>query len=389
MKATHFGAGNIGRGFIGQVLRLNNFELVFIDTNEEIIRQINQNHHYQIEYIDENSTTFLIDKVRALHAVNDKDAVEQTLKVTDIITTSVGVANLKHIAPTLKNALLKRNDKDGSVNILANENAINASDTLKDEIKKLCSKDEWRHIERIAYFVNTAIDRLALSKIENGQHIALVEPYFEWIIDSTQLSPDTPYQLSQVTYVDNLLPFIERKLFIVNAGHAALAYVGALFGYHRIQQALADVQINHLVRDFLSENTAYFITRYLMNEQELLDFIEKTIARHQNPKLSDPIERVGRSPIRKLAENDRLVSPVSKLHELGLKNLSGQKIIAAAYLYNQPKDEEAINLQNTISTLGIKSAVKNISNLNSPLLDSICEIYETVKSNKNSLFLSL
>lgn len=385
MKAVHFGAGNIGRGFIGQVLHKNNFEIVFVDTNQEIIDQINRNQCYQIEYIDEHQSRFLIDRVKALNPLQYRLEIEDELSVTDIITTSVGVNNLKHIAPIIKNGLLKR-AVEKSLNILANENAINATELLKEEIHKIYTEAEWQHIEQVAYFVNTAIDRLSLSKNENNEHIALVEPYFEWVINQSQLAANTPYFLSHVKLTHDLTPFIERKLFIVNAEHAAFAYAGALFGYETIYQAIQDSRINLLVRAFLKENLAYFIKQYAMDVEELDEFVEKTITRHGNSLLADPIERVGRAPIRKLKREDRLVAPILRLNDLGLTCNAGLKILAAAYLYDNPNDTESVELQAMISNVGITQTIRHISGVPIVMADRISMLYQEIKRDRDLIF---
>jgi mannitol-1-phosphate 5-dehydrogenase len=48
MLAVHFGAGNIGRGFIGQMLFASGYEICFIDVNQHVIDDINSLKQYYI-----------------------------------------------------------------------------------------------------------------------------------------------------------------------------------------------------------------------------------------------------------------------------------------------------------------------------------------------------
>ena len=50
--ALHFGAGNIGRGFIAPVLQENNFRVIFVDIDENLISKINREKKYEISYIN-------------------------------------------------------------------------------------------------------------------------------------------------------------------------------------------------------------------------------------------------------------------------------------------------------------------------------------------------
>ena len=50
--AVHFGAGNIGRGFIAPTLQANNYKVIFIDVNKNLIKQINDKGSYTVKSLD-------------------------------------------------------------------------------------------------------------------------------------------------------------------------------------------------------------------------------------------------------------------------------------------------------------------------------------------------
>lgn len=378
MKAIHFGAGNIGRGFIGKVLHDNGYQVTFVDTDPLLVQRLTEAGSYQVEYLDDAHSRFTITGARALNGQTQKEAVVGELASIDLVTTSVGVANLKYLADTLKQGLLARSQEATHLYVLANENAINASDTLAQEIEALCTSVEWAEITSKTTFVNTAIDRLALAKEIDGINSPLVEPYFEWVIDGSAIKPGAELVMAGATFVDDMSPFIQRKLYIVNAEHAAYAYLGALYGYETVQEAIQDVDCQRLVTEFLTENKQYFIKTYGMADEELESFIKKTLRRHSNPLMQDDIHRVGRAPLRKLQVNDRLVAPVLALEKLGAKNDAGKKIIAVAYRYRDAGDPEAVQLEATIQELGIKQAIMEISQLPEPLAGEIATLYEEI-----------
>ena len=378
MKAVHFGAGSIGRGFIGQLLHQNGFEICFVDTNADLISQLNQDGGYRIDIMDEQETTVFVDRISALNSLTETEKVIAAIKDADILTTSVGANNLAKIAPTIAKGLSERFKQKRSINILANENAINASNILKEAVYETLSQQEAAVYDHYAYFVNTAIDRQSLGKVVEGKAVAVVEPYYEWVINRKQLDPATPFEMKHVVLIDDMQPYIERKLYIVNAAHAAIAYLGDLHGYQTIQEAIRDAEIVKVVNQFLAENSAYFVQKYRFDSAELQHFIEKTLKRQGNQKLSDEITRVGGSPIRKLGPNDRLVAPVVKLEALGLPYETGVKVIAAGYHYHHSNDSEAEKIHALIEEKDLKATIKKISHLDGKLLEEVVAAYDSM-----------
>ena len=101
--AIHFGAGNIGRGFIAPVLQENNYEVIFVDVNKQLIEQINILKEYKVSSISLNpSTDFLVENISGL-LLEDKEVLYEKIVQADLITTSVGPKFVKDIFDLVSN----------------------------------------------------------------------------------------------------------------------------------------------------------------------------------------------------------------------------------------------------------------------------------------------
>ncbi|MCF2132375.1 hypothetical protein L1I79_39085, partial [Strepomyces sp. STD 3.1] len=103
--------------------------------------------------------------------------------------------------------------------------------------------------------------------------------------------------------------------------------------------------------------------------------------RFENPYLNDSVTRVGRSPIRKLGPQDRLVRPAVEAKKAGLSYTHLAKAIAAALLFAPKEDEEAMKLQNLLKEQGIVTVLEQISELDedSSIMKEIVQHYESLK----------
>lgn len=372
MRALHFGAGNIGKGFIGYLLNKSGYDVCFVDVNQDAIDRFNKNNRYIVELLDDKHTVEVITPVSALNSITQKKEVLNSIVKADIITTSVGIGNIPRIAESIATGLLKRiKVNKNKIDIIANENAINASSTLKKEVEKYLSDEEIKKISEYVGFPNSAIDRLALSKENEENEIALVEPIFEWVINKSEMiNNDLPY-IEGATYVADLAPYIERKLYCVNMAHAATAYIGFLNGEKTIQDTLKNPIVESFVKGSLNETSQYFIEKYDISSSEINIFIEKTLERFKNKNISDDILRVGRSPVRKLAINERLVAPTIKLYEQKCSVKHMTVLIASVFLFDNTEDEESVILQQYIKQNGIEESIRHFTGINDDYLVTI------------------
>lgn len=360
-KALHFGAGNIGRGFIGKIISEAGYEVIFADVNSQVIEQLNKDNEYEVEVVGENSKTDIVKNVKGIMS-NNIEKVKQAGAEVSLITTAVGPNVLKIIAGSFAEIIKERKNKavKEKLNIIACENMVKGTTFLKENIFEHLDNEEKQYADEYIGFPDSAVDRIVPPVNAEGKKstYVVVEEFYEWIVDRELIKGDL--ELEGMIKVDNLMAYIERKLFTLNTGHAITAYAGKLKNYKTIDESILDKDIRLLVKGAMGESGEVLIKRYSFDRETHQKYIEKIIKRFENIYLKDDVERVGRQPIRKLGKNERLIKPLLGTLEYNLPNENLITGIASALKF-QGSDEESIKLNELIKEKGMRETLKEIT----------------------------
>ena len=361
MKAVHFGAGNIGRGFVGLLLHEGGYELVFSDVAAPLVDAINGVSEYTVHEVGEGGRDTVVTGFRAINSATHPDEVIDEIAGANVVTTAVGPTILKFVAPHIVAGLALRDPSSPPLQIMACENAINATDLLRDEIVALAG-DAWDALAGRAVFANTAVDRIVPGQPEGGGVDVTVEPFYEWAIERPPFGEDPP-NIPGAHFVDDLEPYIERKLFTVNTGHAATAYFGAVAGVETISGALSDDGIASRVAAALEETSALLVAKHGLDPADLETYRATILRRFRNPALPDTVWRVGRQPLRKLSRHERFVGPAAEAAERGLPTDALVAAMGAALAFDDPEDAQSVDLQRLLREQDAASVTSSVTGL--------------------------
>ena len=379
-KAVHFGAGNIGRGFIGEILFENGFEIAFVDVNETIIDALNERGSYEIEIAEEGQRHIAVSGVRGINNRLHPEAVVEAISEADLVTTAIGPNILPFIASLVAQGIEARQaaGNQAPLDVLACENMIGGSEFLYEEVKKHLSEAGLAFAQEHIGFPNAAVDRIVPAQSHEDPLFVVVEPFNEWVVETRGMkNPDLV--LDKVHYEAELEPFIERKLFSVNSGHATSAYTGAYYGAQTILEALQNVTVKNNVEAVLAEIRSLLIAKWGFDEQALVDYHKVIISRFENPFIVDDVARVARTPIRKLGYDERFIRPIRELKERGLSYQYLLQTVAYVFSYRDETDEQSVQLQALLAEKSLEEVVKEVTGLSDQ--DLIAEIVSAVEAN--------
>jgi len=360
-KAVMYGGGNIGRGFIGQVLSCSGYEVAFVDVNKELLSNLNSIKEYPVRILKGESFDEIIVKNICGIDGSDIEAVSDAIAEADICATAVGVNVLKFVAEPFKKGIVKRFSKEGAkpLDIIICENLIGADEFLKGLISDLMTEEERKYLDKVG-FVEASIGRMVpvqTDEMKDGNPLRVcVETYDRLPVDKAAFKGEIPD-------IENLVPYspfsyyIERKLFVHNMGHATTAYLGKLFNFKYIWEAVTIPEIELIAQKAMVSSAAALSKKYNLPFSELLSHVENLLYRFSNKQLGDTADRVGGDIRRKLSVNDRMIGSYKLCAEMGVDNSWIALGIAAALLFEREGEEkmEADYILSEISSLNKES----------------------------------
>jgi mannitol-1-phosphate 5-dehydrogenase len=383
MRAVHFGAGNIGRGFIGEVLCQNGFYITFVDINGVVIDDLQKRGAYEIEFADEARERRLITNVTGINNKTEPERVVQAVAEADIVTTAIGPNILPFIAELIAKGIGERRlvGNTRPLDVIACENMIGASAFLRGEVEKRLAEEDAAFIAQYIGFPNAAVDRIVPIQTHDDPLFVSVERFREWVIDDSQRKA-RQITLEGAEYVPDLLPFIERKLFSVNTGHAATAYTGNYYGHAYINEALKDERVMARLKDTLAETGSLLVGKWGFDKAKHAAYAQKIIGRFANPAIRDEVSRVARTPIRKLGKDERFIRPIRELKERGLPYAALLSVTAFILSYDDKDDEESVCLQGILKKQPPEEVVKTVTGLDDDgLIAEIAAAYRRLKND--------
>ena len=385
--AVHFGGGNIGRGFIAELFHKTGYRIVFVDVVDKLIDDINATKSYTVTEVGaDGERSFKIDNYTALNSKYKEAETIDEISRADVVTCAVGPNILKFIAPVIAKAVQKRT-ASRPLAVIACENMINATDALKGFIvdEKNMPKDFVEsELSNKAEFGNSAIDRIVPTQPDGAGLNVKIEKFYEWCVETSGFKSGHP-EIEGVHWVDDLEPFIERKLYTVNTSHATAAYFGYHKGVQTIHEAMADSEIKNEVHEALAETAHLIVNKHGITKEGQEEYVNTIITRISNPHLEDVPVRVGRAPLRKLGRKERFIGPAAQLAEMGYDVTALIKGVEMALRFQDVEgDDESFELAKIMSSMSGPEATTKLTGLEKshPLYEKVLKAVEKVQSEK-------
>jgi len=267
---------------------------------------------------------------RSLPAVQADLSALRAEPLTGLVTTAPG----KFVA----GLLARRAAGAGGVTLLPCDNVVSSGPMIATVVRQMAEAVDpglldW--IDQQVGVVSAMVDRItpatrpedtALAESLTGCADAatvVTEPFTEWVMQGDFAAGRPAWQAGGARFVDDIEPFEQRKLRLLNGAHSLMAYIGPLRGHATVPQAIADPVIQRWVEDWWAEASGHLP----LPAPELADYCRALLDRFSNRALGDQLSRIAADGSQKLPI--RIVPTVQADLAAGRDATAGLRVVAA------------------------------------------------------------
>lgn len=375
-KIVIFGAGKIGRSFIGQVFSQGGYEIVFVEKTERIVQALNHKKSYQVVVRDATERIIVVENVRGIH-ISDIQTVNKEISTVDLIAVCVGQEGLNEVARLLAQALVAKRNKlpQACTDIILAENLRNASLFFAELMRKYLPPDFplWERVGLIETSIGKMVPIVNESISQKNPLIVFAESYNTLIVDKKGFKNSVP-SLPDLAPKENIEAWVDRKLFIHNLGHAMAAYFGNFLYPDKeyLYDVLDDPEVETLTRAAMQESGRILMAVHPgeFTKAEIDTHIDDLICRFKNRHLRDTVYRVGSDLKRKLGRGDRVATPLkfAHLYKLPCETILQGYVCALSFRAFGPDGQETPGdeqIRGLYKKMGLAFILKEISGMDS------------------------
>jgi len=315
-KIVIFGAGKIGRSFIGQLFGRSGYDIIFVDVDPIIIKMLNEKASYRVVIKSDKDEEIVVSNVRAISAI-DKSSVTDAVASAGILAVSVGKNALEKVIPAIADGIKIRYDAEPDIplDIILAENMRSAAEFTREGLLK--SLTPGFPIDTYVGLIETSIGKMVpiipLAEVEKDPLVVFAEPYNTLILDGKGFKSKIP-DVKGLAPKSNIKAWVDRKAFIHNLGHATAAYYG-YYSYPNsvyMYEILDDQMIFQFTREVMLQSAEILQKVYPddFTFSDLVEHIDDLLFRFRNKALQDTIFRVGQDLPRKLGSDDRFMGSI-------------------------------------------------------------------------------
>jgi fructuronate reductase len=130
----------------------------------------------------------------------------------------------------------------------------------------------------------------------NDRCPVVTEPFSEWVLSGTFLGERPRWEDAGATLTDDITPFEQRKLWLLNSGHSLLAYAGSARGHQTVAEAVADETCRAWLEELWSEASRHLS----LPGADVAAYRSALIERFDNPRMRDRLDRIAADGSQKL-----------------------------------------------------------------------------------------